>query len=116
MNSVELATISNYNIPIIVVIFNNGVLGMVRQWQTLFYEKHYSETTLDRPPDFMKLAEAYGLAGYTAIDEAEFKDALAKGLKDNAEGRTAIINAIIDKDENVLPMVPGGKAIDEQIL
>jgi acetolactate synthase-1/2/3 large subunit len=116
MSSGEFAAISHYKIPLLVIIFNNGVLGMVRQWQTMLYDKHYSETNLDRPPDFIKLAEAYGLAGYTAIDEAEFKEALAKGLKDNATGRTAIINAIIDKDENVLPMVPGGKAIDEQIL
>jgi acetolactate synthase-1/2/3 large subunit len=116
MNCGELAAISNYKIPILVVIFNNGVLGMVRQWQTMLYDKHYSETTLDRPPDFIKLAEAYGVAGYTATDEAAFIEALAKGLKDNAEGRTAIINAIIDKDENVLPMVPGGKAIDDQIM
>ncbi len=116
MNCGELAAISNYKIPLLVVIFNNGVLGMVRQWQTLFYDSRYSETNLDRPPDFIKLAEAYGLSGYTATDEVSFREALAKGLKDNASGKTAIINAVIDKDEHVLPMVPGGKSIEEQIL
>ncbi len=116
MNSSELAAISHYKIPLLVVIFNNGVLGMVRQWQTLLYGERYSETDLDRPPDFIKLAEAYGLSGYTAADEASFREVLAKGLKDNSMGKTAIVNAIIDKDEHVLPMVPGGKAIDEQIL
>ncbi len=116
MNCGELAAISHYKIPVLVVIFNNGVLGMVRQWQTMLYEERYSETNLDRPPDFIKLAEAYGLSGYTANDEASFREALTVGLKDNAEGKTAVINVIIDKDENVLPMVPGGKAIDEQIL
>jgi acetolactate synthase-1/2/3 large subunit len=89
---------------------------MVRQWQTMLYDKHYSETNLDRPPDFIKLADAYGLNAYTAASEAEFKEALAKGLADNSMGQTAIINAIIDKDENVLPLVPGGRTIDEQIL
>jgi acetolactate synthase-1/2/3 large subunit len=116
MNCGELSAISHYKVPLLVVIFNNGVLGMVRQWQTMLYDKHYSETNLDRSPDFIKLADAYGLKGYTAANEAEFKEALAKGLADNSIGQTAIINAIIDKDENVLPLVPGGRTIDEQIL
>ena len=62
MNLTELSTIAHYDIPVIVVIFNNGTLGMVRQWQTLFFGHRYSQTTLDRGPDFMKLADAYGLA------------------------------------------------------
>lgn len=70
MNLTELSTIGYYNIPVIVVIFNNGTLGMVRQWQTLFFGHRYSQTTLDRGPDFMKLAEAYGLSG-TRVDTVE---------------------------------------------
>jgi acetolactate synthase-1/2/3 large subunit len=98
------------------VIFNNHVLGMVRQWQNLFYEERYSETTLDRPPDFVKLAEAYGLRGYQAGDDASFSKALDAALKDMAGGKAALIEAQLDRDEMVLPMVPGGKPIDEQIL
>ena len=82
MNLTELSTIGYYNIPVIVVIFNNGTLGMVRQWQTLFFGHRYSQTTLDRGPDFMKLAEAYGLSG-TRVDTVEafaaaFKTAVEK--------------------------------------
>jgi acetolactate synthase-1/2/3 large subunit len=116
MNCGELSTLANYGIPILVVIMNNHVLGMVRQWQNLFYEERYSETTLDRPPDFVKLAEAYGLRGYRAENEKTLADALDNAMKDIASGITAVIDAHINKDERVLPMVPGGKPIDEQIL
>jgi acetolactate synthase-1/2/3 large subunit len=116
MNCGELATLNTYRIPLLVVICNNRVLGMVRQWQALFYEARYSETTLDRPPDFVKLAEAYGLPAYRAADEAAFQSALAQALTNLASGKTALIDAMIDPDEKVLPMVPGGKPIDEQIL
>lgn len=113
MNCTELATISNYNLPILIVVFNNGTLGMVRQWQTMFYGKRYCETTLNRPPDFVKLAEAYGLPGFRARDPAEFKDCLDRAL---ATRGPALIECIIDIDEKVLPMVPAGKPIDELIL
>ncbi len=113
MNCNELATISHYNIPIVIVIMNNGVLGMVRQWQKLFYAERYSETTLDRPPDFVKLADAYGVRGYRAANEEEFKAALKAAL---AENKPAVIDCAIDHDEKVLPMVPGGKPLDEMIL
>jgi acetolactate synthase-1/2/3 large subunit len=116
MNCGELGTLNNYHIPILIVIVNNGVLGMVRQWQNLFYEERYAETVLDRPPDFVKLAEAYGLPGYRAESEGEFTEILDKAMKDLAKGNAAVIDACIDKDEKVLPMVPGGKPIDEQIL
>ncbi len=116
MNCGELATSANYHLPILIVILNNRVLGMVRQWQTLFYDERYAETTLDRPPDFVKLAEAYSAHGYRAEDEKSFVAALEKALKNISDGHTALIEAIIDMDEQVLPMVPGGKAIDEQIL
>jgi acetolactate synthase-1/2/3 large subunit len=116
MNCGELGTLSNYHIPILIVIVNNGVLGMVRQWQNLFYEERYAETVLDRPPDFVKLAEAYGLPGYKAESEGEFTESLDKAMRVLAKGNAAVIDARIDKDEKVLPMVPGGKPIDEQIL
>jgi acetolactate synthase-1/2/3 large subunit len=121
MNCGELATLQNYGVSILIVILNNGVLGMVRQWQNLFHEERYSETTLDRPPDFVKLAGAYGLPAYRAENEASFLAALDSAMEDmagsgKARGSSVLIDARINKDEMVLPMVPGGKPIDEQIL
>jgi acetolactate synthase-1/2/3 large subunit len=116
MNCGELSTLVKYRIPALVIIINNGVLGMVRQGQTLFYEGRYAETVLDRPPDFVKLADAYGLKGYVAENEKTFVEALDLAMKDLGSGMPALIDARIDKDEKVLPMVPGGKPIDEQIL
>ena len=112
MNCNELSTISHYGIPVIIVVMNNGTLGMVRQWQTLFYGERYSETTLDRGPDFKKLAEAYFVDGYTASTKAEFDEAIAAAL---AKGAPAVIDAHIDIDEFVLPMVSPGKPISEII-
>jgi acetolactate synthase-1/2/3 large subunit len=116
MNCGELATLKNYGVSLLIVICNNRVLGMVRQWQSLFYEGRYAETTLDRPPDFVKLADAYGLPGYRAASEDTFTAALDLALADIAGGSSAIIEAAIDQDEKVLPMVPGGMPIDEQIM
>jgi acetolactate synthase-1/2/3 large subunit len=116
MNCGELATLGQYRIPLLIVIFKNQTLGMVRQWQNLFYGERYSETTLDRPPDFVKLAEAYGLPGYRAAGDAAFSAALDAAMEDLAAGRPALIEALLDRDEMVLPMVPGGKPLDEQIL
>ena len=117
MNAGEMATLGVYGLPLLIVVFNNRALGMVRQWQNFFYEGRYSETGLaGRPPDFVKLAEAYDATGYRAGDEAAFSAVLEKALKDIAGGRPALIEALIDQDERVLPMVPGGKPIDEQIL
>ncbi|MDR2303140.1 MAG: biosynthetic-type acetolactate synthase large subunit [Treponema sp.] len=117
MNCAEMGTLVHYSIPVLIVIFNNGTLGMVRQWQNFFYEGRYSETDLDdRPPDFLKLAEAYGVRAYRAGTEAEFGAALNSGKRDLAAGRPVLIDSLIDKDERVLPMVPGGKPIDEQIM
>jgi len=116
MNAGEMATAFMYHLPVLVVIMNNRVLGMVRQWQTLFYDERYAETTLLRPPDFVKLAGAYGLTGYRAESEGQFMEALDKALADIAGGKAAVIEALIDMDEQVLPMVPGGKAIDDMIL
>jgi acetolactate synthase-1/2/3 large subunit len=113
MNCNELATIQHYNLPIIIVIFDNGTLGNVRLWQTLFYEKRYSQTTLDFGPDWVKLADAYGIEGYKAKTEAEFKKAFDAALKAN---KPAVIDAKIDIDEMVLPMIPPGKPIDQLML
>ncbi|MDR0785058.1 MAG: biosynthetic-type acetolactate synthase large subunit [Treponema sp.] len=116
MNCGEMGTLSAYGLPILIVVFNNRVLGMVRQWQTLFYEGRYSETTLDRPPDFVKLASAYSVAGFRAETEAEFLLALEKAGEELRGGKSALIEAVIDRNEKVLPMVPGGKPIHEQLL
>jgi acetolactate synthase-1/2/3 large subunit len=116
MNSGELATLAAYGLGVLVVVLNNHVLGMVRQWQTLFYEKRFSHTILDRPPDFVLLAQAYRCGGYRAHDKESFLSALESALGDVASGKPALIDADIDVDEVVMPMVPGGKPIDEQIL
>ncbi|MBR5867248.1 MAG: biosynthetic-type acetolactate synthase large subunit [Spirochaetaceae bacterium] len=113
MNCNELATIAHYNLPITIIVVNNGVLGMVRQWQNLFYDKRFSETTLDFGPDFVKLAEAYGIAGYRADTEEEFAKVFAEATKNR---KPAIIDCSMNIDEMVLPMVPAGKPIDELLL
>ena len=113
MNLNELATAVSHGIPVIVVVMNNSVLGMVRQWQTLFFGKRYSNTVLsDRKTDFVKLAEAFGADGYRARTDAEFEEAFRSAV---ASGRVSVIDAIIDKDEFVLPMLPPGGSVDEII-
>lgn len=113
MNLNELATAVSHNIPIVIVIMNNGVLGMVRQWQTLFFDKHYSNTMLtDRKTDFVKLAEAFGAVGMRARTAEEFADAFGKALTLNT---TVVIDTLIDMDEFVLPMLPPGGSIDDMI-
>ena len=113
MNCHELATVEHYNLPIITVVFNNGTLGMVRQWQNLIYKKRFSETTLDRGPDFVKLAEAYGLAGFRATTMAEMETAFAAALE---AGRGCVIDCVLDMDEMVRPMVAGGAHITDFLL
>lgn len=113
MNCNELATIDHYGLPIIIIIMNNGTLGMVRQWQNLFYAGRYSQTTLDFGPDFVKLAEAYGIRGFRAASEEEFKKVFDQAI---SEKKPAIIDCQIALNEMVLPMVPGGKPIDELIM
>ncbi len=117
MNCAEMSTLVYYRIPVLMIVFNNRTLGMVRQWQNFFYGGRYSETDLDgRGPDFIKLADAYGVSGFRASDENSFLSALEKCRAELAAGKPALIEAVIDKDERVLPMVPGGKPIDEQIM
>ena len=113
MNLNEACTAVSYELPIITVIFNNSVLGMVRQWQTTFYEKRYSQTDPHRKTDFVKLAEGFGLKGYRCHNLPEFQAAFADALKQ--KGPTWI-ECIIDKDEKVLPMIPGGGDINDIIM
>ncbi len=112
MNLNELATAVTYKIPVVIVLMNNGVLGMVRQWQTLFFGKRYSSTVLSRKTDFVALAKAFGADGYLAETAVEFRQAFEKAL---AAGKTSVIDVRIDKDELVLPMLPPGGAIVDMI-
>ena len=113
MNLNELATAVSQNLPLVVVLFNNGVLGNVRQWQTMFYGERYSQTTLNRKTDFVKLAEAFGAKGFRADD----KDSLDKALKEAFASKSpCVVECIIDKDEMVLPMIPPGKSIDSLLM
>jgi len=110
MNHIEMATAVEYNIPIVVVIMNNRALGMVRQWQTMFYDKRYSQTTLDRTTDFVKLAEAYQCAAFHVTKPEEVDEALKQAM---ACGGPAVVHCEIDRDEKVFPMVAPGAGIDE---
>ena len=113
MNLNEACTAVSYELPIITVIFNNQVLGMVRQWQTAFYEKRFSQTDPHRKTNFVKLAEGFGLKGYHCENLPEFQAAFADALKQ--KGPTWI-ECMIDKDEKVLPMIPGGGDINDIIM
>ena len=108
MNMNELCTAVTYKLPIISVVLNNSVLGMVRQWQTLFYGERYSCTTLDRETDYVKLAEAFGGVGYRCTTLEELNAALDKAVKSD---KPVVIDAVIDRNEMVLPMIPAGKTI-----
>ncbi len=112
MNLNELATAVTYKIPVVIVLLNNGVLGMVRQWQTLFFGKRYSNTILTRKTDFVALAKAFGADGYKAETQVELKKAFEAAL---ASGKVSVIDVAIDKDEMVLPMLPPGGAISDII-
>ncbi len=113
MNCNELATSVSYNLPVITLVMNNQVLGMVRQWQTLFYDKHYSATDPQRKTDYVKLAEAFGAKGYRASNLEELRAALTEALKRTGP---AVIDCIIDKDERVLPMIPAGGTVDDIVV
>ena len=110
MNMNEIATAVRHNIPIIQVVVNNHVLGMVRQWQDLFYDERYSATVLRDAVDFVKLAEAMGAEGMRAVSQEEFKEAFSKALTLN---RPVVIDCQIDSDDKVWPMVAPGAAISE---
>jgi acetolactate synthase-1/2/3 large subunit len=110
MNSQELATAVQNDIPVIVAILNNGFLGMVRQWQELFFNRRYSETCLSESVDFVKLAEAYGAVGLRATKKSDVKDVIKEAMKSD---QPAVIDFVVEREENVSPMVPAGAAINE---
>jgi acetolactate synthase-1/2/3 large subunit len=112
MNIQELATAVQNKLPVVVCILNNGHLGMVRQWQQLFYKSRYSGTILEGNPDFVKLAEAYGALGRRVTEAKEVRGALDEAL---ASGRTYVLDFVVEPEENVFPMVPAGEAIDRMI-
>lgn len=109
MNMNEIATAVRYNIPIIQVVINNHVLGMVRQWQTLFYDKRYSNTILNDAVDFAKVSEGMGALAFKVSTVAEFEDAFQQALE---AGRPCVIDAQIDEDDKVWPMVAAGQPIE----
>ena len=110
MNMNELATASRYNIPIIQVIINNHVLGMVRQWQTLFYDHRYSQTVLNDNVDFCKVSEGLGCTAIRVTKKEEFAPALEKAIAMQAP---VVIECVIPEDDKVFPMVPAGAPISE---
>lgn len=109
----EMATATTYNVPVVILIMNNGVLGMVRQWQTLFFNKHYSNTVLNRKTDFSELAKAFGADGEAVSTLDELDKALERAF--NSDG-PYLIDCAIDKDEFVLPMLPPGGSMDDIIV
>jgi acetolactate synthase-1/2/3 large subunit len=113
MNIQEMATAVQFGLPVKIIILNNRYLGMVRQWQELFYKKRYASTTLDHNPDFVKLAEAFGALGLRATKPEEVEQVLREGL---ASPKTVIMEFITEREENVYPMVPAGKAITDMLL
>lgn len=110
MNMNEIATATRNNIPVIEIVFNNHVLGMVRQWQTLFYGKRYSHTVLNDSVDFVKVAEAMGAKGYRITKKEEVEPVLKEAI---AAGVPVLIDCMIDSDDKVFPMVPPGKSLDD---
>jgi len=113
MNIQELATIMQYGLPVKVAILNNCFLGMVRQWQELFYEKCYSQTCMTHGPDFIKLAEAYGASGLRATSPAEVVPTIEKALSIDGP---VIMEFVVEQEECVYPMVPAGAAINKMLL
>jgi len=103
MNLIELATAVSQKLPLIVIVMNNGVLGMVRQWQYQFYGERYSQTTLNRATDFVKIAEAFGARGYRAESLERLKSILDEHFDSPSP---IVIDCVIDRDERILPMIP----------
>lgn len=101
------------HLPIITVILNNSVLGMVYQWQTIFYDRRYSNTTPHRKVDYVKVAEGFSIKGFRATTPEEFQDAFCRALQEDGP---VWIECVISQDERVLPMIPGGKSVDDMIV
>ena len=112
MTNQELATAVQYDLPVKVLIMNNGYLGMVRQWQEMFYDRTYSEVDISVAPDFVKLAEAYGVAGFRVERPAELHEVMEAALRHKGVG---VIDVVVAKEENVFPMVPAGADAREMI-
>jgi len=110
MNIQELSTAVKYNLPVKVAILNNGYLGMVRQWQELFYEKRYAHTLLDGNPDFVKVAQAYGADGFLVTDRKDVRPIIEKAISINGP---VVIDFKVDPEENVFPMIPSGQAVTQ---
>lgn len=113
MNLQEMCTAVSYHLPIITVITDNSVLGMVYQWQTSLYGKRYSNTTPHRKTDFVKLAEAFGAKGYRCTTIAEFREVFAKAMQEDGP---VLIDAVIDQNERVLPFIPAGQSVRNVII
>lgn len=112
MNIQELSTVARLNIPVKIAILNNGFLGMVRQWQELFYQKRYSGVNLNGNPDFVKLAEAYGASGFLIEKKEDVRPTIEKAFSIKGP---VVMDFRIDPTENVFPMVPAGQAIHRMI-
>ncbi len=110
MNLNELVTLKSYNLPVVVIVLNNGVLGMVRQWQKLFYENRFSQTDPKRATDFVKLAESFGIPGFRLDKSEDIEEVFDKALGLNGP---AVIDCVISPDANVLPMIPPGKTVKD---
>ena len=113
MNLNELSTLAKYNLPVIELVLNNSVLGMVRQWQKLFYGGRFSQTNLEKNTDFEMLGKAFGINAFTITKKSEVEPTIRKAIELNAP---VLINCCINKDINVLPMVPAGASVYEPIL
>ncbi|MBV5350022.1 acetolactate synthase large subunit, partial [bacterium] len=113
MNMQELATMVQHRLPVKIVILNNNFLGMVRQWQELFFDKRYSQTCLELPMDFAKIAEAYGAKGLKADKPSEVEQVIKEGFAHNGP---VIMEFKIAREEKVLPMVPAGASLNEMVL
>ncbi|MFW6106236.1 MAG: thiamine pyrophosphate-dependent enzyme, partial [Desulfovermiculus sp.] len=113
MNSQELATAVSYELPVKIIILNNGYLGMVRQWQELFYDRNYCSTCMHHNPDFVLLAQAYGAEGFRVEKEEDLDAVLRQAL---ASQKTTIVDVVVEQEENVYPMVPAGVGLSEMLL
>ena len=113
MTNQELATAVQYDLPVKILIMNNGYLGMVRQWQEMFYDRTYSEVDISVAPDFVKLAEAYGAAGFRAERPCELVEVMEAALRHKG---VAVMDIVVSKEENVFPMVPAGASARDMIV
>lgn len=113
MNSQEMATLVQYRLPVKIAILNNNFLGMVRQWQQLFFDRRYSQTCMELPIDFVKLAEAYGATGLRATTPEEVETVIKTAL---ATPGPVIMEFKVAREENVMPMVPAGAGLNEMVL